>query len=179
MAVLVDRAIWPFQGEVWAHLVSDVSYDELHEFAQQLGKRRLGFQGDHYDIEAADRARAVELGARAVESGELLDRLKRAGLRRRDDKPRWQRLEVAASGRSLTVPADLGPAGERLRAAVGALDELDRSSRSAVFADDRRAVVLFDWVGPRVAVPDLAVDEVWAGAPRRDGERSLELFVGL
>ena len=26
---------------------------------------------------------------------------------------------------------------------------------------------------------DLAVDEVWAGAPRRDGERSLELFVGL
>jgi len=179
MAVLVDPAIWPFQGEVWAHLVSDVSYDELHDFAQQLGKRRLGFQGDHYDVEAADRVRAVELGALPVESAELLHRLKRAGLRQRNDKPRWQRLEAADHGRALTVPVGLGAAGDRLRTSIGTLGELDLSARSALFADERRAVVLFDWVGPRMSVPELPVDEVWAGAPRRDGERSLELFVEL
>ena len=47
MTVLVDAAVWEWRGARWAHLVSDESYDELHEFAQLLGKRRLGFQGDH------------------------------------------------------------------------------------------------------------------------------------
>ena len=50
MTVLVDAAVWKWQGARWAHLVSDESFDELHEFAQRIGKRRLGFQGDHYDV---------------------------------------------------------------------------------------------------------------------------------
>ena len=77
------------------------------------------------------------------------------------------------------MPVGLGAAGDRLRTSIGTLGELDLSARSALFADERRAVVLFDWVGPRMSVPELPVDEVWAGAPRRDGERSLELFVEL
>ena len=50
MTVLVDPAVWPWRGERWSHLVSDVSYDELHAFAAQLGVPRRAFQGDHYDV---------------------------------------------------------------------------------------------------------------------------------
>lgn len=83
MTILVDDAVWPFRGDRWAHLVSDVSYDELHAFAAELGIPRRAFQGDHYDVPVAVRGRAVELGAHAVTSRELVRRLRAAGLRRR------------------------------------------------------------------------------------------------
>ena len=82
MAVLVDPAVWPWRGELWAHLVSDVSYEELHAFAAALGVPRQAFQGDHYDIPAALRPLAVEFGAEQVTVRELLRRLTSAGLRR-------------------------------------------------------------------------------------------------
>ena len=82
MAVLLDPAVWPWRGQLWAHLVSDTSYDELHDFAARLGVPRRGFQGDHYDIPASLHPRAVELGAQQVSARELLRRLKAAGLRR-------------------------------------------------------------------------------------------------
>ena len=74
--------MWPWRGERWAHLVSDVSYDELHEFAGRLGVPCRAFQGDHYDIPADLRLLAVELGAEQVSVRELLSRLTAAGLRR-------------------------------------------------------------------------------------------------
>ena len=80
--MLVDAAIWPWRGERWAHLVSDVSYDELHAFAARLQVPRRAFQGDHYDIPSALRDRAIELGAEPVVARELLSRLRGAGLRR-------------------------------------------------------------------------------------------------
>jgi hypothetical protein len=83
MAILVDDAVWPHRGDVWAHLVSDTSYDELHAFAARLGIPRRAFQGDHYDVPARVRADAIALGARAVSSRELVSRLTAAGLRRR------------------------------------------------------------------------------------------------
>jgi 2-hydroxychromene-2-carboxylate isomerase len=83
VAVLVDPAVWPWRGERWSHLVSDVSYDELHAFAERLGVPRWAFQGDHYDIPERLLARAVALGAQQVRSRELLARLTAAGLRRR------------------------------------------------------------------------------------------------
>ncbi len=82
MSVLVDPAVWPWRGELWSHLVSDVSYAELHDFAERLGVPRRAFQGDHYDIPASLHARAVALGAEPVRARELLARLKGAGLRR-------------------------------------------------------------------------------------------------
>ena len=82
MAVLVDPAVWPWRGELWAHLVSDVSYEELHAFAESLGVPRRAFQGDHYDIPASLRERALLLGAQPVRARELLTRLQSAGLRR-------------------------------------------------------------------------------------------------
>ena len=82
MTILVDAAIWPFEGRRWAHLVSDSSFEELHEFAQRLGIPRRAFQGDHYDVPSDYRERAIEIGAQAVSSRELVRRLRMAGLRR-------------------------------------------------------------------------------------------------
>jgi hypothetical protein len=82
MTVLVDQAIWPFEGRRWAHLVSDVSYVELHDFAARLGIPRRAFQGDHYDIPADSRLEAQRLGAEPVEARTLVRRLRAAGLRR-------------------------------------------------------------------------------------------------
>jgi hypothetical protein len=97
VAILVDEATWPFRGDRWAHLVSDVSYDELHEFARNLGLRRLSFQGDHYDVPSAVRAEAIGKGAAAVTGRELVTRLRAAGLRRPGSGRPWTRiLEVGA-----------------------------------------------------------------------------------
>ncbi|MDP9239520.1 MAG: DUF4031 domain-containing protein [Actinomycetota bacterium] len=87
MAILVDPAVWPWRGRHWAHLVSDSSYDELHEFAERLGMPRRVFQGDHYDVPAEVRERAIAMGAQPVAARELLGRLTRAGLRRPKGRP--------------------------------------------------------------------------------------------
>jgi len=81
--ILVDQAIWPWRGHRWAHLVSDESYDELHEFAARLGIPRRAFQGDHYDVPAHLREAAIALGAQPVDARVLVRRLREAGLRQR------------------------------------------------------------------------------------------------
>jgi len=81
MAVLVDEAVWPWRGAHWAHLVSDESVAELHAFAGRLGMRRMAFQGDHYDVPAEVRERALALGAEAVRGRDLVRCLRAAGLR--------------------------------------------------------------------------------------------------
>jgi hypothetical protein len=104
--ILVDRAVWRWRGRRWAHLVSDETYDELHHFAQAIGKRRLSFQGDHYDVDEATRALALEAGAVEIDSRDLVRRIRAAGLRRRDP---WRLLERGA------VPhAEVGSRLERL-----------------------------------------------------------------
>lgn len=62
-------------------MVSDVSYDELIEFADAVGIPRRGFQGDHYDIPEEYRRDMIDAGAVVVESRELVRRLRGAGLR--------------------------------------------------------------------------------------------------
>jgi Protein of unknown function (DUF4031) len=79
--ILVDEARWSWRGRMWAHLVSDESYEELHLFAARLGVPRRSFQGDHYDVPAEYRQLALDLGAVAVTSRELVSRLRVAGLR--------------------------------------------------------------------------------------------------
>jgi hypothetical protein len=81
MAVLIDRPLWWFRGRRWSHLVSDVSLDELHAFADAAGIPRRGFQGDHYDVPEDYYDELVEAGAQPTESRELLRRLRAAGLR--------------------------------------------------------------------------------------------------
>jgi hypothetical protein len=87
VAVLIDTPAWPWRGRRWSHLVSDVSYDELHAFAAAaLGIPRRAFQGDHYDVPEDLYAVAVAAGAEPVGARELLGRLMTAGLRLK--KPR-------------------------------------------------------------------------------------------
>ncbi|MET7936020.1 DUF4031 domain-containing protein [Streptomyces sp. NPDC005322] len=82
MAVLIDPPSWPGHGRMWSHLVSDVSYDELHAFAARIGAPLRGFDRDHYDVPSDLYAAAVREGAVEVGSKELVRRLTAAGLRR-------------------------------------------------------------------------------------------------
>jgi hypothetical protein len=81
MAVLIDEPIWWFKGRRWSHLVSDVSYDELHAFTERAGISRRGFQGDHYDVPEEYFDELVAAGAQVTSSRELLRRLRAGGLR--------------------------------------------------------------------------------------------------
>ncbi|BCB80229.1 DUF4031 domain-containing protein [Phytohabitans flavus] len=78
----VDPPAWPSRGRLWSHMVSDVSYEELHAFAEMLGVPRRGFDRDHYDVPAERVPVAVWLGARFVSSREIVRLLREAGLRR-------------------------------------------------------------------------------------------------
>ena len=79
MAILVDPLReYPHAGlpvSRWCHMAVDGSFAELHEFAARLGIPRRRFQGDHYDLPAHLRARAVALGAEEVTTRELLRRM--------------------------------------------------------------------------------------------------------
>lgn len=101
MVVLIDPARWPAHGRVWSHLVSDVSLDELHEFAAGAGIPARGFDRDHYDVPQDRYAMLVELGAEPVESRELLARLIAAGLR----KPKVRAAARPPTGRPPAPPA--------------------------------------------------------------------------
>ncbi|MEV7468517.1 DUF4031 domain-containing protein [Streptomyces kronopolitis] len=87
MAIYIDPPTWPGHGRMWSHLVSDRSFDELHEFAAGIGAPRRAFERDHYDLPAERYAEALRAGAVAVGSKELLRRLTDAGLRRPKHRP--------------------------------------------------------------------------------------------
>ena len=80
--ILVDEPRWPARGRLWSHLVSDLSYDELHVFAEMLGAPRRAFDRDHYDIPDFRFQAALWLGATLLPARELAARLRAAGLRR-------------------------------------------------------------------------------------------------
>ena len=83
MAILLDDAHWHWRGCMWCHLVSDTSLSELHAFAEWIGIPRRGFQGDHYDIPEEVRSIAIEEGAIAVSSREIVLALYASGIRQR------------------------------------------------------------------------------------------------
>ena len=83
MAVYIDPPTWPGHGRHWSHLVSDVSFAELHAFAERLGAPPRAFERDHYDIPSTRYRDAVLLGAVEIGSKELVARLTASGLRRR------------------------------------------------------------------------------------------------
>lgn len=87
MTVLIDEPIWPAHGTLWAHLVSDTSYEELHAFAAAAGIPERGFDNDHYDVPMERWNDLVTRGAQPVTGRELLRRLQVSGLRvRQRDK---------------------------------------------------------------------------------------------
>ncbi|MEC8445159.1 MAG: DUF4031 domain-containing protein, partial [Actinomycetota bacterium] len=83
MTILVDSAVWPWRGRLWAHLISDASLDELHAFAARLALPERSFGGDHYDITDELRDCAIAEGAQPVDSRAIVQALHAAGLRKR------------------------------------------------------------------------------------------------
>lgn len=172
MAILVDQARWPWRDTYWCHLVSDTDLGELHEFARQLGCRRVGFQGDHYDIDVVSRQQAIDLGAIECDSRELVRRLKAAGLRLRPSQfEKWSL--VARGDRPEVPPMDLVPegAGEWVDLADGFF-ALKRRGGTA------RALVLFG-ASDTAAAADLPSEDVSAGRfvrVDRDGGWAIELI---
>lgn len=79
--ILLDDPVWPAHGTLWGHVVSDTSLPELHAFARRAGLPSGGFDHDHYDYPLARRDVLIAAGAVPVTSGELLRRLRDAGLR--------------------------------------------------------------------------------------------------
>ncbi|MFF3561903.1 DUF4031 domain-containing protein [Streptomyces sp. NPDC002574] len=93
MTLYIDPPTWAGHDRLWSHLVSDVSYEELHAFAEAIGSPRRAFDGDHYDVPSERYASAVAAGAVEVGSKELLRRLTEAGLR----KPKRRRPSDAGA----------------------------------------------------------------------------------
>lgn len=83
VTIYIDPPIWPGHGYLWSHMISDRSYQELHDFAARIGIPRRGFERDHYDVIADRYNAALAEGARPVSSREIVVLLTEAGLRRR------------------------------------------------------------------------------------------------
>jgi hypothetical protein len=81
MTVLIDTAMWPAHGTVWAHLVSDSSLEELHDFARRNDIPVRSFDLDHYDVPEQRVAALISAGATSVSGRELVTRLRDSGLR--------------------------------------------------------------------------------------------------
>ncbi len=86
MAIWVDEAAWPAHGRLWSHLISDTSFEELHEFASRAEIPSRSFEGDHYDIPAERHADVVAAGATPTTGRDVARRLAASGLRFRKRK---------------------------------------------------------------------------------------------
>ncbi len=181
--ILVDRAVWAHRGDRWAHLVSDRSLDELHAFAATLGRRRFSFQGDHYDVPAEARRRALDLGAQAVDGRQLLASLRRAGLRlARAERPSpWHIVHdgpvIPCAARGVTGVPDRPGATEldpRLTVAMGRVG--GRATRMLIGVRPGEQGALLAGPLPPEVPADLDVDALHLTAPP-DEDPSVELFV--
>jgi muramoyltetrapeptide carboxypeptidase len=109
LAIFIDPPAWPAHGRLWSHLVSDVSLEELHEFAAAHGVPRRGFERDHYDVPAELHDALVAAGATPVSARDVVRRLGASGLRRRKSTAPARRTP----GRELLRPPRLKP-GDRV-----------------------------------------------------------------
>jgi hypothetical protein len=101
VTIYIDPPIWPGHGQLWSHMISDRSYQELHTFAARIGIARRGFERDHYDVTSERYALALAAGAQPVRSREIVTLLTGAGLRRR----RMSRLAAPLAERADERPS--------------------------------------------------------------------------
>lgn len=180
MTILVDEAIWKWRGDRWAHLVSDVALDELHEFAAHLGRRRFSFQGDHYDIPRRDRERAIELGAEPTPGRVLARRLRAAGLRLPPAQrpPAWHIVHRGDPVPLSTIDGLSAP--DRLARAMDRLGRRWDHQLVGVRAGEVGVLCAgdVDAVMGAPAAEDLGVDGLHRSAPP-DDHAAIELFVRI
>jgi hypothetical protein len=77
MAVYVDDPVWPFGRMMMCHMFADTT-EELLAMADAIGVARKWIQKpgtwrEHFDICKSKRELAIRRGARAVDSGELIE----------------------------------------------------------------------------------------------------------
>lgn len=77
MTIFVDQAMWkkPKGRKTYAHMATDGSLEQLHQFALRIGVKRHFFHaGDkpHYDINEQQRITAIVCGAVEVTSKQLV-----------------------------------------------------------------------------------------------------------
>jgi hypothetical protein len=87
VTVYIDPPTWPGHGRMWSHVVSDLSFDELHAFAASIDCPPRAFERDHYDLPSHLYDHAVRAGAVEIGSKELVRRITAAGLRRPKGRP--------------------------------------------------------------------------------------------
>ena len=124
MAIWIDPPSWPAHGRLWSHLISDSSYQELHDFAGSAGIPDRGFDGDHFDVPEEMYAVLVAAGALPIEGRALARLLRDSGLRfqkRKGDRPLAAYRNVLSSleaEHSLHVVASTQPTPDELTAAA-------------------------------------------------------------
>lgn len=78
MTIYVDEAKLPYRGDLYCHMMTDGAVEELHEFAQKIGMKRIWFQDKpnhpHYDLSSWRRSVAIRRGAVAVSAVEMIRR---------------------------------------------------------------------------------------------------------
>ncbi|WP_313812054.1 DUF4031 domain-containing protein [Glutamicibacter sp.] len=108
MGILIDPPLWPAHGTYFSHLVSDISLNELHEFAKEQQLPPRAFDRDHYDVPLERFEQLVTAGARKVTANELVKALITSGLRI-PAKYRPEKLNVILARRwAKTLPTEPG-----------------------------------------------------------------------
>lgn len=144
MAILIDSPRWAFRGRLWSHMISDTSIAELHEFARVNLIRYMSFGLDHYDIPESMLPAMVAAGAVEADSRELVQRLRRAQLRRPEGKDArtWRIAPLVGGGGDLVVEPEL--LVEATRALTGDAPHKDLTTTAACFARPNTTVVVVE-----------------------------------
>lgn len=81
MTVWIDAPAWPHRGQLFAHMVSDTSLEELHDVAERAGAHPRAFDRDHYDIPEPLHGACLDAGAVPAHTRRLVRALRESGLR--------------------------------------------------------------------------------------------------
>lgn len=175
MTVFIDTPAWPHRGQLFAHMVSDTSVEELHELAERAGVHPRGFDRDHYDVPERLLDACLAAGAVAAPTRRLVQALRESGLRltkataKADHQARRERLRERWP---LAGPA----AGDLVEDLLGRWSETHRR-----YHDLRHLEHCLDSLaalGGGERVVELAVwfhDAIYAGRAGEDEEASAQL----
>lgn len=179
--IWIDPPGWPAHGRLWSHLISDISYAELHAFAARNDLPARLFEGDHFDVPQERYAALVAAGARPTGGTALARILRDSGLR----------FQKRKGERPLAAYRDILPgvgAPHRLHVVASTLETPEQSTAAAaVFVRDAagsllvvHTVVRDAWGAPAggrepgESVRECAARETWEESGLRVDPQALE-----